>query len=196
MDKKQKSALGPLNDEEKENKQKIDKILGPIEDVTFDDLFESARQKAEQYDQELRAKAKTEEELTVGLECVVESVNFYQRTGRATDGEVRYGGPPISSYKTGHFLHTELSVKSDSLVQKLPLVQKLQFNGWPHFEAGDTIRAYILKGKKEAEKGFGRNFHSHHPKTHLVERDYQPIEQPSKIEKLRDGKVVATYHNS
>lgn len=57
-----------------------------------------------------------------------------------------------------------------------------------------------MRGKKESEKhslGSSRTDpFNQGPRTHLVERDYQLVEQPSKIEKLRDGKVVATYHNS
>ena len=40
-------------------------------------------------------------------------------------------------------------IKSDSPVQRL------EFKGWPHLEAGDTIKAYVLKGEKQAEKQFG-----------------------------------------
>lgn len=163
-------------------------VNNPLGDVSLDDLFASARHETEKYNQDLRAKAKKKEELIVGLECVVQEVNQYQSTGHASSGEVRYGGPPVSSYKTGNFLRSELSVSSDSPVQKL------EFQGWPHLEVGDTIKAYILKGQKEYEKGFGVDLH-HNPPSHWVERDYQPVEKPSKIEKLRDGKVVATYHN-
>lgn len=153
--------------------------------------IEKCKQEDEQYNKDLRTRAKTQEELTVGLECVVESVDFYQRTGRATSKKARYGGPPVASHETGYFLHTELSVKSDSLVQKL------EFKGWPPLEAGDTIKAYIMKGKEEPEKLSFGSYHDPYqePKTHLVDRPYRAVEQPSKIEKLRDGKVVATYHN-
>ncbi len=84
-------------------------------------------------------------------------------------------------------------------MQSGTIVEKLEFKGWPSLEAGDTIKAYIMKGKQEAEKlSFGFSSvdpFDQGPKTHLVVRDYQSVEQPSKIEKLRYGKVVATYHN-
>jgi len=194
MSDKHKSGLGPLSDEEIEYKKKIDEILGPIEDVTFDDLFESARQKSEQYNLDLQAKAKTKEELTVGLECTVLNVNGYQGSTSFTPSDLPIGPySGVSSHKTGDVYKLELLVDSNSPVQKLI------FRGcWP-LEAGDTIRAYILKGKEEAEKlSFGPSCYDplhQGPRTHLVEREYQPVEQPSKIEKLRDGKVVATYHN-
>lgn len=155
--------------------------------------LEKWRQEDEQYNQDLRSRAKTPEQLTQGLECTVLEVNDYQGSTSFTPrSEIVIEGHS-SSYRGGHTYRTELKVQSDTLVEKL------EFKGWPPLEAGDTIRAYILKGKQEAEKSFGPScrdpFHQG-SQTHLVERDYQPVEHPSKIEKLRDGKVVATYHNS
>ncbi|GEM_PF-2881684 len=172
-------------------KDELDKMLEQLKDVDPKVLFNKIKEENEAYNRELQARAKTPEQLTVGLECVIEGVNFYQSAGQATREPVQYGGSN-SSYKTGHFLRTELSVRCDSLVQKL------EFRGWPHLEVGDSIKAYIMKGKEEAEKSFGylhRDPFNQGPATHLVERDYQPLEQPSKIEKLRNGLVVATYHN-
>ena len=57
----------------------------------------------EQYNQELRSKAKTTEQLTVGLECLVKNVEFYQSTGSVRTGTVRYGSPLPASTKTGYF---------------------------------------------------------------------------------------------
>ena len=188
MAKKRTSSWDPVT---AEDRKEMDELLKPLESVNPQDLVKKINEENEKYNQDLRAKAKTPEQLTVGLECVVEEANFYQSTGQASGGTVRYGGSN-SSYKTGHFLRTELSVKGDSLVQKL------EFKGWPPLEAGDTIKVYILKGKQEPEKSFGPSCHdpfNQGPRTHLVERDYQPIEHPSKIEKLRNGLVVATYHN-
>src|SRR3989338_4981041 len=146
MSKKRTSSWDPVT---AEDKKELDELLKPLENINPEDLVKKIKEETDQYNQDLRTKAKSPEQLTEGLECVVEGVNFYSRTCRASSGKVRYGGPSLPSYKTGHFLHTELSVKSDSPVQKL------EFNGWPHLEAGDTIRAYILKGKKEPEKSFG-----------------------------------------
>lgn len=183
----------PWDQDQTADPSKLDLSFLPQNAEEIKARLEEAQKEDDAYNRDLQKRAKTFEQLTVGLECVVESVNFYQVTGHATSGEVRYDGPALPSYKTGHFLRTELSVKSDSLVQKLG------FNGWPHLEVGDIITAYIMKGKEETEKHFGsfRNDpFNQGPKTHLVDRQYNTVEQPSKIEKLRDGKVVATYHNS
>ncbi len=161
------------------------------------DFLAEIKNRFEQHNQELRAKAKTKEELTVDLECVVLEVNGYQNSTSFTPrSEIVIGGHS-SSYRGGHVYSTEIKVESGTLVEKL------EFKGWPPLEAGDTIgdtiKAYILKGKQESEKSFGPYWgdpFDQGPRTHLVERPYQPVEQPSKIEKLRDGKVVATYHNS
>ena len=147
----------------------------------------------EKYNKDLQTRAKTPEELTVGLECVVKEVNSYQGSISFTPSSEIVLGGRSRSYGGGHTYRTEIKVESGTLVEKL------EFKGWPHLEAGDIIKAYIMKGKQEPEKFFGsyrRDLFDQGPKTHLVERPYQPVEQPSKIEKLRDGKVVATYNNS
>ena len=172
------------------NKDELDKMFEQLnKDVDPKALVKKIEEENDKYNQELRARAKTPEQLTVGLECVVQEVHCYQ-SSTSVSGAWRSGSIP--SYPTSHTYRTEIKVKSSTLVEKL------EFKGWPHLEIGDVIKAYILKGKQEAEKSFGSSRHDpfhQGPKTHLVERDYQPIEHPSKIEKLRDGKVVATYHN-
>ncbi len=162
-----------------------------IEDVSLDDLFESARHKTEKYNQELRAKAKSPEQLTVSLEGVIEGIDFYQSSVLFTPASETVIGGKSPSYSGGHVNYAEIKMQGETKIEKL------QFNGWPHLEAGDTIRAYIFKGQKEYEKLF--EFFEvdsyHHAPFHWVERDYLAVEHPSKIEKLRDGKVAATYHN-
>ena len=163
-------------------------MADPLEDVSIDDLFESARHATEKHNQDLRVRAKTKEELTIGLECVVEEVNCYQGSTSFTPRSEMMIGGSSPSYGGGHTYQIEIKVNSKTLVEKL------EFNGWPHLEAGDTVRAYILKGQTEYEKSFEIDLH-HNPPSHWIGREYKPAEHPSKIEKLRDGKVVATYHN-
>ena len=176
-----------------EDRTEMDELLKQLEGVDPKDLIKKITQETEQYNKELRAKAKNPEQLTVGLECVVKELHYHQHSISFTPSSEIVLGGHSRSYGGGHANSVELLVESNSLVTKL------QFRGWPHLEAGDTIRAYILKGKKEPEKcsfgSFRDDPFNQGPKIHLVERDYQPVEQPSKIEKLRDGKVVATYHN-
>ena len=165
--------------------------LGRLESVIFDDLFENARQETEKYNQELRAKAKSPEQLTVSLEGVIEGIDFYQGSVSFTPRSEMVIGGRSPSYSGGHVNYAEIKIQGESKVEKL------KFDGWPHLEAGDTIRAYIFKGQKESEKCF-EVFEVdwyHNPPSHWTERDYQPVEHPIKIEKLRGGKVIATYHN-
>src|SRR3989338_3488159 len=182
------------------SKDKLDQMFEQLKDDP-EALFKKIKKENENYNQELRAKAKTPEELTVGLEYVVADVNCYQgSTSFTPHSEIVLGGRS-PTFNGGHTYRTELKVQSGTLVKKL------EFYGWPPLEVGDVIKAYIFKGKQEYERG-----HEVIPKTikefdsffkgksvnvpsHWIERKYQPVERPSKIEKLRDGKVVATYHN-
>ena len=156
----------------------------------------------EKFTRDLRKRAKTVKKLTIGLECLVVESHYHQRaTSFTPHSEIVLDGRS-PSYSGGHLYRVELMVESDSSVRKL------LFNGWPHLETGDVIKAYIFKGKKGYEHSRGlivpknieelADFHQAVFKDvpfHWVERKYLPVEQPSKIEKLRDGKVVATYHN-
>ncbi len=179
-------------------------ILDSISREEIEANIGESKREDEKYNKCLRARAKTPEQLTVGLECVVQEAHGYQDlTSFTPRSEIVLGGRS-NSYQGGHTYRTEIKVQSSTLVEKL------EFNGWPFLEAGDMIRAYIFKGKREYERGLGlilpetiKEFDSFFSKDqlanvpfHWVFRDYQPVEQPSKIEKLRDGKVVATYHNS
>ena len=173
-----------------EDRKRMDELLGPLDQKIDLDLLTKANDQAKKYNEQLRTKAKTEAELTVGLECTVQEGNFYQGSTSFTPRSEMVIGGHSSSYSGGHTYHSEITVESETLVEKL------QFKGWPPLEAGDTIRAYVLKGKQEYEKNVmdsGTWDNTSH--SHWVERDYQATEKPSKIEKLRDGRVVATYHN-
>jgi len=174
-----------------EDRVRMDEIFAPLMDLDPKDTVNKINERIDLYNQELRAKSKPKEDLMVGLECVVKEADFYLRTAVAS-GVVLYGGPAPFSYKTGHFSNVVLVVESSSPVKKL------EIDGWPRLETGDIIRAYILKGTEKAEKFPFDQFHDprREPKVHWVERDYEAVEKPSKIEKLRNGRVVATYHNS
>lgn len=171
-------------------------VLSELENVSDEEWtrnIETAEKEREQYNLELRARAKTEEQLTVGLECTVVDIHSYQSSTSFTPSSEIVLGGRSPTYGGGHVYRTEMKVESGTLVEKL------EFAGWPPLEVGDSIKAYVMKGKPEPEKhslgSFCNDSFDQEPKTHLVERDYQATEQPSKIEKLRNGKVVATYHN-
>ena len=85
------------------------------------------------------------------------------------------------------------------------MVKTLTFHGLPPLEQGDTIRAYIFKGKKVYEKLENDPFDSwnspftrqgcyhQEPPSHYVARDFKEKEAAVKIEKIRKNNVVATY---
>ena len=81
---------------------------------------------------------------------------------------------------TGQSSGLEIKVESNSPVEKLT------FGGCWSIEKGDTIRAYI----NMIEKVGGGPV-----PVRLVPREesLQSVESPSKIEKIRDGEIVATY---
>ncbi len=157
----------------------------------------------EKYNKDLRDRARTPKQLTGGLECTVLEINGYQNSTSFTPRSEMVIGGHSRSYRSGHVYRAEIKVQSGTLVEQL------EFNGWPNLETGDMIKAYIFKGKKEYERGRGftppenveelPDFHREIFRDipfHWVDRPYKSVEQPSKIEKLRDGKVVATYYNS
>ncbi len=150
-------------------------------------ILEEVEKENREYNDDLRARAKTREELIVSLECTVLEIHGYQGL-TSVHSEMRMG-ESSPYYNTGHTYRTEIKVQSDTSVEKL------EFKGWPPLEAGDLLRAYIIRGELKYEKTF-RNDFNHNLLSHWIERDYQQVEHPIKIEKLRDGKVVATYHNS
>ncbi|HLC97917.1 MAG TPA: hypothetical protein VJC21_04010 [Candidatus Nanoarchaeia archaeon] len=165
------------------------------EEIGVATWIEEERKEAERYNAELRTRAKTKEELMVLLECRVLSVEGYIAQSSFTPhSELRIGGTS-PSYKTGDSSSLELAVESGTAVKHL------HFKGLPPLEKGDTIRAYIFKGKEEYERVIIservpfilRRFGPRTP-TVLVEREFEENEQPFKIEKIRNGEVVATYH--
>ncbi|MDP3639769.1 MAG: hypothetical protein Q8R53_01025 [Nanoarchaeota archaeon] len=150
----------------------------------------------EKYNAGLRARAKTREELLVLLDCGVTAVVGHTSRGSFTPRSELVIGGSSPSYGTGDQSFLEISVTSETPVKQL------HFRGWPPFEKGDRIRAYIFKGKEEWEQAFmfddqdfsGLAFGARFGKTVLVERDFQEQEKALKIEKLRNGEVVATYN--
>ena len=102
--------------------------------------------------------------------------------------EMRLGG---TSPSYGTFSeYTELKMSSD-----LP-VQRITMDGLLPLEAGDYIRAYVLRGTEEMERTRGlstRNYDRMCIPKHWVEREWKEEEKALKIEKIRENKVVATY---
>ncbi len=185
---KRESLWDPVTAEDRE---KLEQVLAPFADVDVDVVVKEGLEKQKAYNKQLRESARTPEQLTVGIECKVIDANFYQQgTSHTPRSEMRIGGnSPV--YRTGDIYHLELIVDSNS-----PL-KKITFNGWPHIEVGDLIKAYMIQGEYKFEKELFSEpvYHkSHTTPKQLVPRELKEHEFPFKLEKLRDGLVVARYH--
>lgn len=165
------------------------------DNINKPELGKQVLENIEKYNKDLRARAKTLEELTIPVLCLVESiVGSASKIHHTPHSEMVYGGT-TPSYHTGDALKTEISVKTSTPVTKII------FGGWPPIEKGDLIKAYIIKAKEEYEKlsfNIERLFcyQQHRQPTPLyVERDFKNEETAIKIEKLKNDVIVATYIN-
>lgn len=140
------------------------------------------------YNAELRKRAQKKEDLIVPVDFTVESVLGYNSgTGCIPIGPIVMGGH-TPTRQVGDYSALELQVNSAKTQ-----VKKLSFNGWPPIEAGDKIRAYIFIGEEKKEmptQGF-----EYCGQSHYIQREFKKQETAVKIEKLKKGKVVATYTN-
>jgi hypothetical protein len=156
-------------------------------DIGQTGLIAKIKEENKLFNRELKKRAKTKEELTVAIECVVKGIISYNLSTSVTpQSEMVYGGKSIS-YKTGNVSHSEIKILSDTTVKEL------KFGGCPNVEKGDKIRAYILKGKEEFEKKTFCISYDNDQKAFLVGRDFKEEELTFKIEKLWGNEVIATY---
>lgn len=165
------------------------KKKGPFDlDLTpeaIESVFEKMKKKDERFNEELKERAKSKEELIVVLSFIVKSVFCKsQRMSHTPRSEIRYGGSS-PSYFTGTACSTELTVQGSSIVKTI------KYSGPLPLEAGDEINVHIFAGESEYEKG--QSWSCNNPRFHLVERELEEVEEALKIEKIRDSKVVATY---
>lgn len=144
----------------------------------------------EKYNADLQKRAKKPEDLIVPVYATIKSFDGNSSSTSFTPfSEMAIGGHS-PRYQRGNSLNLEMRVET-----KTP-IKRLHWGGYPpSLEVGDTIRAYIVKGIQETERGHSRLGPSYPaPPSHWVSRNFQEEENPFKIEKLRKGKVVATYH--
>lgn len=176
----------------KKDDQKIkpDNILDDL--VTTEgaeDIFKKMFEKDEKYNQELRKKSKSKEELVVNLELLVKSVNGYiNQTSFTPRSEMVLGGTS-PRYGGGDKSYLEIEVYSGNKVKII------EFQGLPPIFAGDKIRAYIFKGEEKFEKESFPKHSRNNPTSHYIERDFKKIEKAFKIEKLSKNDILATYHS-
>lgn len=164
--------------------------------LDINDLIKKAAENARKHNEDLHKLAKPYEALIVPVEAIVESVEGYTTTVYARSGPLIIGGHN-PTYRSGHISRLELYVKT---TEPTPIT-KITFNGLPPIYAGDKILAYVFKGREEYEKeSIGYFCRPRHlagpglqPEPFYVEREFNKEEQIEKIEKLSNGKVIATY---
>ncbi|RME31575.1 hypothetical protein D6789_02280 [Candidatus Woesearchaeota archaeon] len=118
------------------------------------------------------------EELSVSLEATVVSVECSSLAYRRSNGVI---GPGSHSTASGRDYISTITINIDGPVKRL------EFGGWPPLEKGDKIRAYVIAGD-EVRDPLKRS-----SVTRYTPRELREKEKPFKLEKLRDGEVVATY---
>jgi len=98
-------------------------------------------------------------------------------------------GQPIRTYHAGYESSLEIVLENSP-------VKIITFNGLPPIFAGDTIIAYVVKAKACNYLMGAMDVLDDGQRTLYIPRDdFREIEPAAKIEKLVDGKVVATYLN-
>ncbi len=125
---------------------------------------------------------------TVAVVCIVDKATGYTRAVHHTPhSEIRYGGH-TPSYRTGETMRLELEVLTNTPVKKI------LFSGWPPLQKGDSIIAYVLKAEVKHDPTKRIMIGSQYKfQTYMVDRDFKEEEIASKIEKIVNGEVVATY---
>jgi hypothetical protein len=159
-------------------------------------LKKKSREDIEKFNQDLRSKAKTQDELIVPLECKVESALKFSDKTYLLDKKLENNEIQINcdvKYENGVTL----------LVSNNEKVKRVMFSQWPNLQKDDLIRIYVYKGEEISEKNYPNTpfnlTESIPPKdlpTHYIERNWQETEKPILIEKLVDGEVVDTYFNN
>ncbi len=156
--------------------------------IDMEELEREAEANREKYNQELRAKAKKEEDLIIPVEFTARKVYGHTSAERSYLRESDEG--IYTLYGTGR---SELEV----LVKGPAPFEKIIFPAIIPLEDGDRFRAYLFKGKREYEHGevplelAGSAYPM--PASYFIERAFTSTEYALKIEKLKNKKVAATY---
>lgn len=158
----------------------------------MENLKEKVKKEAEEFNSDLRKRAKPTEDLKVFVECDVKMVYMYfRRMSHTPRSEVRIGGTS-PSYNTGLMATTRLEVNTKEGVKIIKMT------GTPHLSRGDKIRAYVFKGQEVSEKStelFGA--YRRRLNSHFIERDWEEEEIAFKIKKIDEkGNVLAIYEGA
>ena len=135
-----------------------------------------------------KAKIPSLEDFIVALECEV--VEFNLKTSNTVIRPVSemVFGSKSSSYKGGQCNSAYIKIKSDECVQQLV------YGGSCFLEAGDKIKAYIIKAEEVQGFHLKTNIYDHGWHTSYKKRCFIKEENVIKIEKLKGNKVIATYY--
>lgn len=141
--------------------------------------------------EDLLARQRTEEQVTVPLELIVRDVIGWSESLKFTpESEIRLGGN-ARAYAAGNRQYSAIMVEGHDTVRVL------KFPGWPPLETGERIRAYVFAGTyapvNQAEALMETMGRRPQGERILVDRPLYEEESPLRIEKLRADRVVATY---
>jgi hypothetical protein len=145
-----------------------------------------AEEIVEKYNSKLRRNAKKQEELLSSVDFIVNSVVGRVYQSQYVTDSIMMGGKSLG-HKTGDISLLELKVCSSDTP-----IKELAFPGLPPIQAGDTICAYIFRGQSMQELD---SYGHANGASCFVKRPFEEKEIPLKIEKLKEGKVIATYIN-
>jgi len=156
--------------------------LRPIKDVEED--FRKSKELMDKY------KGKTKKDFLVPVERLVKLVKGDTREITTTDDPMHAViGQPMRSYHAGYESSLEIVLENSP-------VKIITFNGLPPIFKGDMIRAYVVKAKACNYFIDPMDMLDDGQRTlYLPRDDFREIEPAAKIEKLVDGKVIATYLN-
>ncbi len=133
------------------------------------------------------AKGTSLEDFIVALECeVVEFKLITSGTIIMPMNGIVIGGKS-ESHKGGQCNSAHIKIKSNECVQELV------YGGSCSLEAGDRIKAYIVKADEVQEYNIKSNIYDDGLHTSYKKRDFKKEENAIKIEKLKRNKVVAAY---
>lgn len=139
--------------------------------------------------QNLEEFVKVVEGKVVFVKGTVKSTSFTPQS------EMVFGGEsPV--YSGGNVYTLEIALESVSAVKKL------NFEGWPHLEKGDEIKAYVFAGEESAYsrgmrplRNSSRGLFEKRESPEYVARELKEQELAFKIEKVKNNEVVASYES-
>ncbi len=150
------------------------------------DIIERLEEKVAEYNRELKENSKSEDQLTVKVECFVKGpVTVKTSYIRQVDpNHDLLEGRFQRTYPLGQITTTTVPISHRQ-------IKELVYPGLLPLQEGDQLMAYVLKGEEKREKI--SPFEEKRWPIYLVEREFKESELVRKIEKVKFGKIVAMY---